>query len=421
LKWFEQPGLRFAVGVEDTFVPQTRIGERSLDEYELTQHYHYWHSDLALARDCGASMVRWGIPWYRVNPAPGTWEWSWLDQVVARFTELGLEPIVDLMHYGTPRWLDNQFLNSGYPEAVAEYAYRVADRYRGQLNVFTPLNEPLINIAFCGEQGYWPPYLTGSDGFVRLLQPIAEGIVRTQQAIVEASGGGASFVHVEASFRYGGDVDGEHADEVRHLRNRAYLVEDLLTGRVGGDHPLAGFLADHGFDDRALDWHRSHLAVPDVMGVNHYPLFATERFEEGVSHRGAPADPRPGINDWTTGLQEVLSSWAERYGRPVFLTETCLTGTVAERIDWLNASVQAVQNLRTQSVPVVGYTWWCLFDMIEWTYRPSTGPVEDYLLPMGLWDLVPDGAGVLTRVRNPVADRYRQLATTAEQNGLSRP
>jgi hypothetical protein len=46
MKWYERPELRFAVGIEDTFIPQTRAGERALDEYELTQHYDYWHSDL---------------------------------------------------------------------------------------------------------------------------------------------------------------------------------------------------------------------------------------------------------------------------------------------------------------------------------------------------------------------------------------
>src|SRR3712207_2546900 len=156
--------FRLAVGIEDTFVPQASLGRRPLDEYELTQHYHYWHADLGLAQAAGATVMRYGIPWYRVNPAPGQYRWDWLDRVVDRLEELGLETIVDLMHYGTPLWLDNQFLNHGYPGAVAEYAARVAERYRGRLTAFTPLNEPLVNISFCGESGVWPPHLTGDDG-----------------------------------------------------------------------------------------------------------------------------------------------------------------------------------------------------------------------------------------------------------------
>jgi hypothetical protein len=73
--------------------------------------------------------------------------------------------------------------------------------------------------------------------------------------------------------------------------------------------------------------------------------------------------------------------------------------------------VACVRGLRAHGVDVVGYTWWSLFDMVEWTYRHGTGPAEDYLLAMGLWDLVPDSAGVLHRVRTPVADRFRYHAT----------
>lgn len=416
MTWFESNALHFAIGIEDTFVPQERPGERALDEYELTQHYQYWHSDLALAKEAGATMIRWGIPWYRVNPAPGAWDWDWLDRVVDRFAELELEPIVDLMHYGTPLWMEDQFVNADYPARVAEYAARVAERYRGRLNVFTPLNEPLLNIIYCGEHAYWPPYLAGDDGFVTLLRAIGRGIVLTQQAVAEASGGNASFVHVEASFRFTGDGP-EHAEEIAHLRERQYLVQDLVTGRVDDAHPLVGYLCSHGFGDDDLDWARTHTAVPDVMGVNYYPAHSTEQFLPGERRDGGPLDPRPRVNGWTDGLEEVLTGFAKRYGRPVFLTETCWTGTVEERLEWLDASVACVRKLRENGVDVVGYTWWPLFDMFEWTYRRGDQPATAYQLAMGLWDLVPDDAGVLRRIRNPVADRFREhaLADSADR------
>ncbi len=83
--WYRDGALHFGVGVEDTFVPQERAGERAIDEYVLTEHDLRWHSDLGLARDAGAGFVRWGVPWYRVQPAPDRWEWSWLDGVIERF------------------------------------------------------------------------------------------------------------------------------------------------------------------------------------------------------------------------------------------------------------------------------------------------------------------------------------------------
>jgi len=116
------------------------------------------------------------------------------------------------------------------------------------------------------------------------------------------------------------------------------------------------------------------------------------------------------VNAWTEGLTDVLTSYADRYHRPVFLTETAWVGTVGERLAWLDASVACVRGLRERGVDVVGYTWWPLFDMVEWTYRHGAEPVDAYRLAMGLWDLVRDDAGVLRRVRNPVADRFRYHA-----------
>src|SRR5450756_396238 len=175
--WFADGKFRFGIGVEDTFIPQVRPGERSLDEYELMQHYRAWDQDLALCAESGATMVRWGIPWYRVNPQKGEWDWDWLDRVVDRLDVLGTELIADLVHYGTPLWLDKEFANPDYPRYEAEYAAAVAERYRGRIRHYTPANEPLLNTLYCGEFGHWPPYLTGDKGFVTVLRALSRGIV----------------------------------------------------------------------------------------------------------------------------------------------------------------------------------------------------------------------------------------------------
>ena len=71
--------FRWCTGIEDTFVIHTRPGLRPLDEYALMGHYDRWREDLGLARATGARMIRWGIPWYRVEPEPGRFDWSWTD------------------------------------------------------------------------------------------------------------------------------------------------------------------------------------------------------------------------------------------------------------------------------------------------------------------------------------------------------
>lgn len=407
MSWFDDGRLHFALGIEDTFVPQTRPGERAIDEYELTEHYEQYHGDLALAKGVGAEMIRWGVPWHRVAPEAGVWDWSWVDGVMDRFAELELRPLVDLLHYGTPLWLDGQFSHPDYADHVAEYAFRFAERYGRIATDYTPVNEPTIHALFSGEYAYWPPYLSGAEGFTTIAEALATGFITTQRAITEVLGDAATFIHVDAGMRYAGDVLApEHAETVTRLRAQSFLVEDLVTGRVDARHPLVGQLSRGGMSDASLAWFAENRVRPDVMGVNYYPRHSTEVFEAGVHHGGGFADPRPHVDAGTQGLTEVLLSYAERYGAPVMLTETCVTGSVAERISWMDESVAEIERLRTAGHDIVGYTWWPLFDMYEWTYRHTTAPRAEHLLTMGLYDLVEHPGGPLERRRNPVADRY---------------
>jgi beta-glucosidase len=400
---FTDGRFHWAVGIEDTFVPQVSLGRRRLDEYELTQHYVFWHSDLGLAAQAGATTIRYGFPWYRLNPEPGRFVWDWADRVVDRLDELGLEAIVDLVHYGTPLWLDNQFLNHAYPAAVAEYAGRLAERYRGRLRAFTPLNEPFVNTVFCGELGTWPPHLTGHDGFVKVARALVRGIVATQHAVAEATGGDATFVHVEAAARHVGD-DG-FADQIAFLRARELLLQDLVVGLVDDGHPLAGYLRTHGFGDDDLAWCAEHTAAPDVMGVNFYPHISTTEYVAGE-----PAALRARRDEGEVGLEEAVRLFAGRYRRPVFVTETSIDGSAEDRVRWLDESTELLARLRADGIDVVGYTWWPLFHFVEWEYRESEGGPEEQLFEMGLYDLRPDSVGVLERVPTPAVGRFGELA-----------
>src|SRR5581483_5507488 len=120
----------WATGIEDTFItaPWPRTG-RALDEYELTDHYGRWETDLGLMARLGVGAARYGVPWHRVNPAPGTWDWRAADAPLERLLTLGIDPIVDLVHYGVPPWIPGAFLSPEFPARVAEFAARLAERF----------------------------------------------------------------------------------------------------------------------------------------------------------------------------------------------------------------------------------------------------------------------------------------------------
>ena len=407
--WHTDGALHFALGFEDTFVPQERTGERALDEYALTEHYEQFDEDFSRAAAVGGKLIRWGVPWYKVQPSETEWDWTWVDQAIGSILSHGLHPIIDLLHYGTPLWLDDQFDSPYFPEAFENFARTFAARYGDRVTSYTPINEPVIHALFSGEYGYWPPYHVGSQGFAVIAVNLARAFVRAQRAVREEVGSQACFVHVEAAMAFSGDDTApEHRSEAERLRHQVFLVEDLVTGAMNEDHPLFAQIKSS-LRPGELEWFALNAATPDVMGVNYYPRHSTEVFVAGEWHGGGFADPRPVIDMGTEGLCQAIDRFAERYRAPIMVTETCVTGTYQERINWLEDSVGFLDQMRSEGANIVGYTWWPLIDMYEWTWRHSESPREDHLLTMGLYDLVETPTG-LARVENPVAQVYRQLA-----------
>ena len=60
----------------------------------------------------GVQALRYGMPWYKAEPEKGKFDWDWIDRAIDHAHGTCVESIFDLMHYGTPLWLDIQFLNS---------------------------------------------------------------------------------------------------------------------------------------------------------------------------------------------------------------------------------------------------------------------------------------------------------------------
>jgi len=395
----------WATGIEDTFIvdPYPLTG-RTLDEYELTGHYEQWQGDIDRVAELGVAAIRYGIPWYRVEPQRGRYDWSWTDRVLARIVSYRIEPIIDLIHYGTPPWLTGSFLNPDYPERMADYAAAFARQYHGLFRWLTPLNEPRINAWYAGRVGQWPPYHRSWNGFAQVLVAICRGIVRAEAAVRSVVPDLVS-VHVDPTDLYFTDDPSLEA-EVRQRQELVFLALDLVLGRVGEDHPLRGWLRSRGIPDAAVSWFQANRARPAIIGLNEYPMFSQKRLvraRNGV-RQVMPAAP-PSV------LADLCRMYYHRYRLPIMITETAAKGGVGKRAAWMDASIAVVRQLRGEGVPVIGYTWWPLFALISWPYRVGSLPLEKYLMQMGLWDLKMRDSR-LERVRTPLVDRYRAYVTS---------
>lgn len=404
----ERETFFWATGIEDTFItaPWPKTG-RTLDEYELTDHYARWHADIGLMKEINVSVARYGIPWHRIQPRRGAWEWDFVDRAVDRLLELKIEPIIDLVHYGLPPWIEGAYLNRDFASLMGDYAARVAERLRGRVFAYTPLNEPRITAWYCGRLGWWPPHRRGWRGFVAVMLGACRGIVESVRAL-RTIDPEILIAHVDATDLYVSTLAEFEAD-AHHRQEIVFLALDLVSGRVRPGHALWGWLLKHGATEAELRWFLDRAIELPLVGINLYPMFTYK-----VARRTAQGGLRWAMTYADADILDQLGRlYWERYRAPVFVSETASVGSVARRRAWLVDSVAAVKRLREAGVPLIGYTWWPLFALVTWAYRQGSHPPEFYLKQMGLWDLDQK----LERVATPLVEQFHALTRQADSVG----
>lgn len=368
----DSDALVFAVGLEDTAIgAPVRGGERILDEYELTGHSQQWREDLDRVGAAGATTLRYGFPWYRVNPAPGVFDWSWTDEVIDYLSRAKVKVILDLVHYGAPTWLQGSFVDPAFPEAIAEYARAVATRYRGAIHAYTPLNEPLVTASFCGLRAVWPPYLSGDEGWAAVLVSVMTGIQCAMRAIHDADPD-AEIVHVDAVQLYLTEDPSLHEEVLRWTR-RAQLPTRLLLGQVGPEDEDWSWLEKHGVAPAALDRLRTGGERPDVLGLNYYPELSCREIV-WLDGRAVHVAVDGGIE----GIQRELRRCHAAYGLPLMVTETAVEGHADKKCAWVDQLVASLHHLRGEGLPIVGLTWWPLVDFVDWSWASGGLVVEEF-------------------------------------------
>jgi beta-glucosidase len=384
--------FQWMTGFECSAFPQVGV-----DELAATEHDRWWASDLVRLRDLGVTLIRYGIPWHRVNPRPHRYDWAWTDQALDLMETLGITPIVDLFHFGTPLWVEGGIMHPIFGEVQAWYARAFAERYP-QVRYYTPTNEPYICAVFGAEQAVWYPFRRERRDTVRALKNVAEGVCRAMAEIRKVRPDALMMLADTCEEWHA--PDGAFAEEAAFRSARRFLVHDLYQGRLDRDHPLREWLAFGGLGDQELDWFGEHPVRLDLLGLDYYPQ------SERQLRRGPDGERVEEPAERPAGFAELARQYSQRYGGvPVALAETNLGGPVPERLRWLDGLVAQTRKARAAGVPVAGITWYGAVDHVDWDtlLRERNQRIN----PCGMWRLRRHGDRL---VREPTAlvERFRE-------------
>src|SRR5262249_12598776 len=143
--------------------------------------------DLHRARDeLGLTHLRYALPWHQLEPQPEKFDWGYADERLAEFARLGIAPMLDVVHFGTPLWLKQAVGDPLFPESLERFTRAIVSPSRDSVKTWCPFNEPLVSALFSGDFGFWPPHARKWRGYMPVLSRIVQGVSRSIRAIRES-------------------------------------------------------------------------------------------------------------------------------------------------------------------------------------------------------------------------------------------
>ncbi len=354
------PFASFWMGGFESATHINRHGRRQ-DMLAATQHDWHADTDYALLRSVGIRTARDAVRWHRVERG-GRYDFSEFVPMVRAARDSGVQVIWDFMHYGFPNGLD--IFSPAFVERFARFAAataRVVAAESDAVPLYAPINEISFFTHMAAGIGTFAPFANGRGA--EFKRQMVRAAIAAMDAVWEVDRR-ARFVHVDPIInvvapRHRPDLRGD-ADQTTDSQWEAW---DMLAGRR----------------DRDLGGAARYL---DIIGVNFYYDGQWEQGGGRLRWEQEPRDPR-----WMPVRTMLAHVW-ERYHRPFFVSETSHFGV--GRIPWLREIAAEVCAARTAGAPVAGVCIYPILDRPDWE-NPA------HWHHSGMWDLLPDRAGMLHR------------------------
>ena len=325
--------------------PGTPCAEPSGDACD---HYHRYPDDIALLAALGFNAYRFSLEWSRIEPEEGEISRAALAhyrRVAEACREHGLEPVVTLHHFTTPRWVAalGGWTEPSTAARFARFAEVAARALAPAVRWVCTINEPNIVSRMGYLIGFFPPGERAPDRW------------RAAQEVLIAA-------HRQAAEAVKGVFPGAGV-------GLTLAMSDYQAAEPGAEETLAALRGPD--EDPFLQAARED----DFIGVQAYT-----RIRVG---RAGPLDAPPGAELTLMGyefrpeaLEGVIRRAHRQTGRPVFVTENGVAvADDTRRVEYVRRALEGVRRCLDDGVPVPGYCYWSALDNFEWAfgYGPTFG------------------------------------------------
>ena len=358
-------------------------------------HYHRYEEDIKLLADAGLNAYRFSIEWARVEPEEGTFDPEAIEhyrRVIACCKAHGVEPIVTLLHFTSPKWL---ICKGGWEaestvEDFKHYAAYVMEQLGSELRYICTINEANMGLQLAAiskrfrlmaEQAAKNAAAAGksAEGTVQVGMNFQKMMENMKYAAMEnAQVFGTPQPQIFVSERTPeGDLLVLRAHAAARDAIKA-ICPEVKVGLTLSLHDLQAQPGGEAFAEAAWQEEFTHylpyIKEDDFLGVQNY----TRTLYGPQGQLPAPEGAELTQMDYEVypqALEHVLRKVAEDFKGNLIVTENGMAysetlgsdGQIHDpyRIEYLKEHIEQLAIMIDEGLPVFGYCPWSFVDVVS--------------------------------------------------------
>lgn len=368
----------------------TSFAEPSLDAVD---HYNRYEEDIKMMAEAGLNAYRFSIEWARIEPVKGEFDEKEIEhyrKVLECCKKYGIEPVVTLLHFTSPKWLikEGGWENEETIGLFADYCKYVVERLGSYMHYICTINEANMGIQIAAISARYKAQMMekmqqgagthankeaaeSTEGTVQVglnMQKMMENMQKQAEENMEVFGVATPQVFVSSR-----TPEGDILVMKAHQAAKKAIKEVNANLQVGLTLSLHDIQAKEGGEKRAEEeWNEEflhylpYIKEDDFFGLQNYTRSVIDANGICAAPQGAGLTQMD-YEIYPQALEACIRKVYKELNIPIIVTEN---GIAVEddtvRVDFINKATDGVANCIADGILVKGYMYWSLMDNFEW-------------------------------------------------------
>ena len=362
--------------------------EPSLDAVD---HYNRYEEDIKMVAEAGLNAYRFSIEWARIEPKQGVYDENEIEhyrKVLTCCRENGVEPIVTMMHFTSPKWLieNGGWENEATVEAFKNYCQYVTEQLGDLMHYVCTINEANMGIQVAAISARYRAQMMAK------MQRMQQGGAEEKKDLEGTAQVGMNFNDMMANMQkqkeenveiFGTDTlqtfvsartpEGDMLVIRAHQAARAAMKAVKPELQIGLTLSLHDIQAQEGGEETAAkEWvdefthYVPYIKEDDFFGLQNYSRSLIG--PNGILPVPEGAEiTQMDYEYYPEGLEHVIRRVYEEMPMPIMVTENGIaTADDTRRVAYIQTAMKGVENCIQDGIPVKGYMYWSMMDNFEW-------------------------------------------------------